>query len=275
MASFPQRQFSLTEIARATEVNRASCHALLLELEQRGYLSRHATLKTYWLGPALVATGHSAMLANPVLGRTRDEAERLRGALGLPVLLSTVIAQEIVCVLSLHDEAGRNAGLRVGDRVPLLPPIGMSFVAWSPPEEADAWIARRVDAGGAVAGRLRETLAVVRERGFHVTLRRPDTADIASVLARAASSKPAPSSPHRQLAAFVETLDVEAAQPDIADAAAAYDVHLIAAPVVDPATRVTYNLCLGGFSSPLSGTTVAALGSQLTEACLTVMKSLD
>lgn len=272
LAAFPERRFSLTEIARATDVNRASCHAILLELEQRGYLCRHASLKTFWLGPALIAVGRPAMTANPILARAQATAERLREELGLPVLLSTEIGDEIVCVFSLDDHAGRTAGLRPGDRVPLVPPIGMSFLAWAPQSAANAWIARRVDAGAHdISRRLRDTLALVRERGFHVTLRRPGAEDVASVLARAASSDRTPDF-HRQVAAFVETLDVEAAQPDPLDAAAAYDVQLIACPVIDREALCVYNLCLGGFSECLTGTAIAAFGQRLAAACLEIME---
>ena len=272
LASFPDRRFSLTEIAQTTDVNRASCLAILGELTQRGYLCRHASRKTYWLGPALIAAGQAAAIANPVLGRAKAAAERLREELGLAVLLSTRVGDEIVCVFSLADRAGRTAGLRVGERVPLVPPIGASFVAWAPPDQAEAWIARLADARGElVARRMRETLALTRERGFHVTLRRPEDQDIASILARAASDHRM-TDVHRQVAAFVEALDVEASQPDTLDATVTHDIHLIAAPVIDPETSATYNLCLGGFTDLPTGTTIAELGRRLTAACVDIMR---
>ena len=152
LASVPDRRFSLTEIAQATGVNRASCLAILGELTQRGYLCRHASRKIYWLGPALIAAGQAAAVANPILARARTAAERLLEDLGLPVLLSTRIGDEIVCIFSLVNESGRTAGMRAGERVPLVPPIGASFVAWAPPDQAETWISRRADAGGG-AGR--------------------------------------------------------------------------------------------------------------------------
>jgi len=272
LASVPDRRFSLTEIARATGVNSASCLAILGELTQRGYLCRHVSRKIYWLGPALIAAGHAAMSANPMLGRARNVAERLRESSGLSVLLTTWAGDEIVCVFSLPDSSGRFAGLQPGERVPLVPPIGASFLAWSSPEQAEAWIARRADAASdEAAGHLRETLALTTARGFHVTLRRPDAEDMASILARAASGHKSTDF-YRQVADFAATLDLEAAQPDMHDAASTFDTQLIASPIIDPETSIIYNLCLGGFPEPLSGPDIAALGRRLAASCVEVMK---
>ncbi|WP_162527157.1 helix-turn-helix domain-containing protein [Sphingomonas solaris] len=272
LASFPERRFTLTEVARATGVNPASCLAILGELVQRGHLCRHISRKTYWLGPALIAAGTAATIANPIVARARTVAERLRGELGLPTLLSTRVGDEIVCVFSLPDDAGRTAGLRAGERVPLVPPVGASFMAWVAPDEVEAWIALRPDDGaGPVVRQLRETLALTRTRGFHVTLRRPEAEDIASILARAASGDLAPDF-YRQVVAFVATLDVEASQPDMLDADAMYDTQLIASPIIDPETSGIYNLCLGGFPGPLAGTEIARLGQRLTASCVEIMK---
>lgn len=257
---------------RATGVNAASCLAILGELTQHGYLCRHASRKTYWLGPALIAAGKAAAVANPILKRARTAAESLRTDLSLPVLLSTRVDDEIVCVFSLPGADGRTAGLRPGERVPLVPPVGASFIAWATLDEAENWIARRADAdANHIAQWLRETLDLTRERGFHVTLRRPDTEDVASMLARAASGDRT-SDFYRQVAAFVEALDVAVAQPDLLDAEAAYDILLIASPIIDPDTSAIYNLCLGGFTEPLTGAAIAELGHRLTLSCVEVMK---
>lgn len=272
LASLPERRFSLTEIVRATGVNAASCLAILGELSQRGYLRRHASSKTYWLGPALIAAGQAAMIANPIVERAKIMAERLRSELGLPILLSTWVDDEIVCVFSLLGQDGRTAGLRAGERVPLVPPVGASFIAWAPPEEAEKWIARRADAeADEVASWLRGTLAVTRERGFHVTLRRPETEDIASMLTRAASGDRT-SDFYRQIAAYVEALDIEVAQPDMLNVDAMFDTLLIASPIIDSDTSAIYNLCVGGFTQPLAAATIADIGRRLTMSCVEVMK---
>ena len=253
-------------------MNAASCLAILGELSQRGYLCRHPSKKTYWLGPALIGAGKAAIVANPILGRAQTTAERLRKDLGLPVLLSSRVGDEIVGVFSLPGNDGRTAGLEAGERVPLVPPIGASFIAWAPPAEAERWITHRTGGNAdQIAQWLRETLALTRERGFHVTLRRPDTENIAAMLARAGSGDRT-SDFYRQIAAIVEALDVAAAQPDMLDAKPVYDTLLIASPIIDPETSSIYNLCLGGFTKSLSGTTIADLGGRLTLACVDVMK---
>lgn len=271
LASRPDRRLSLTEIVRKTGVNAASCLAILGELTQRGYLCRHPSRKTYWLGPALIAAGEAATVANPNLERARRAAESLRSDLGLPVLLSMRVGAEIVGVFSLPGDDGRTAGLCPGERVPLAPPVGASFIAWGPPDEAESWIALHAGAdANHVAQRLRETLARTRERGFHVILRRQETEDIASMVARAASGD-RKSGFHRQIAALVEGHDIAAVQPDMLDSDAKYDALLIASPIIDSDTSAIYNLCLGGFTEPLTGTAIADLGRRLTISCVEAM----
>src|SRR6202030_1011383 len=55
---------------------------------------------------------------------------------------------------------------RVGQRYPLVPPIGVVLVAWSPPSVQDAWI--MAPAPGADAEDLVALLERVRARGYDI-----------------------------------------------------------------------------------------------------------
>ena len=55
LSFFPDRGFTLSEIVRATEINVASCYAILNRLTDRGFLIRDPDQKTYTLGPSLIA----------------------------------------------------------------------------------------------------------------------------------------------------------------------------------------------------------------------------
>ena len=171
LADNPRDAFSLSELARRLDLNKASAHATLNALTDRGYLLRHPTRKDYRLGPRLIAVGEAAREQYPVVEFARDELRRLSEDLGTECVASAPIGDEMVIV----DRAGpvRPIGLTVavGYRFPLVPPMGTVFMAWSSPEEIDEWL-RRVgpDVTEAELDRYRLALAAVRERGYSAGL---------------------------------------------------------------------------------------------------------
>ena len=58
LAAHPDESFTLSELARRLDLNKATCHALLMPLTQAGYLLRHPTRMNYTLGPALDGVEH-------------------------------------------------------------------------------------------------------------------------------------------------------------------------------------------------------------------------
>jgi DNA-binding IclR family transcriptional regulator len=167
LADNPRDAFSLSELARRLDLNKASAHATLNALVDRGYLLRHPVRKDYRLGPRLIAVGQAAREQYPVVEFARDELRRLSEDIDTECVASAPIGDEMVIV----DQAGpvRPIGLTVavGHRFPLVPPMGTIFMAWSSPEAIDEWL-RRVgaDATEAELDRYRQALANVRERGY-------------------------------------------------------------------------------------------------------------
>jgi DNA-binding IclR family transcriptional regulator len=160
----PRDAFSLSELARRLDMNKASAHATLNALVDRGYLLRHPVRKDYRLGPRLIAVGEAARDQFPVVEFARDELRRLSEDLGTECVASAPIGDEMVIL----DQAGpvRPIGLTVavGHRFPLVPPMGTIFMAWSTPDEIDDWLRRVED--DAERDRYRTALAKVRERGW-------------------------------------------------------------------------------------------------------------
>lgn len=163
LADNPRDTFSLSELARRLDLNKASAHAVLNALVDRGYLLRHPVRKDYRLGPRLIAVGEAAREQYPVVEFARDELQRLSEDIGTECVASAPIGDEMVIV----DRAGpvRPIGLSitVGYRFPLVPPMGTIFLAWSSAEDIDEWL-RRVEPDE--QERYRTALANVRERGW-------------------------------------------------------------------------------------------------------------
>jgi hypothetical protein len=156
--------------------------------------------------------------------------------------------------------------LRIGQRLTLRPPLGMLFYAWAEPEEIDAWIALGDHTD---AGRVRAALAIVRERGFLVTVRSTAKRELARALAAKEQSR---AEAERELAGVLRELERTIYQPEVIAPDETYDVDVISGPIIEPAQQATYAMNLNGFSGPLTGDEIYKLAHALTEACRDVMR---
>jgi DNA-binding IclR family transcriptional regulator len=134
-------------------------------------VSRHPANKTFGLGPALIAAGAVAAVHQPALDAGRRELDALSAELGLEVLLTAATEDDIIVVgrSALSTDFGRV--LRVGQRVPLRPPLGTIFLAWSSEVDVERWLDRArpslTDTERAVE---RGALHVVRARRYAIGL---------------------------------------------------------------------------------------------------------
>lgn len=272
LAAFPGRSFTLSEIARAAKINIASCHAVLSTLVERGYLARRADQRTYCLGPALVAIGEAALKSQPLVARAKEAAEALFREFGVPVLLSAMAGSEILGVVSIADAAGRGPGLRVGERRPLVAPVGAAFVAWSSEAAIEAWLDRSASPRNErLADEWRSALTLTRKRGYQVLLRLADSPDIASLMAEMATGRGL-SSYKDEAISLINSLEGSLSQSETLAADELYDISLIAAPIFDQNGEAAFCLCLGGFAETVSGAAITAYADRLVRSCLQVMR---
>jgi DNA-binding IclR family transcriptional regulator len=260
LAAAPGRSLTMSEIARATGVNIASCHAVLTVLTERGYLVRDAQAKTYGLGAVIYAAGQAALAAQPLLAHAEAASRALFAELDIPVMMSAAIGEEVVGIVSIGDKHGRRPLLRPGERRPRVPPIGAPFVAWSGEPAIEAWLAGTED-----AAMLRRAVETIRDRGFEVLLRTNETARLASRLREMAEPRGGADSFHH--------LGPDMALPDRIEPEAVYDVMMIAAPIFDRQGGCAFNLCLGPFAEPLTGQAILDLADRLLETCVAVMQA--
>lgn len=252
------RPMTLSDIARATGINVASCHAVLNVLAERGYLAREG--RGFVLGPVLVAVGEAALAGQPLLARAEAAARGLVRELGLAALITGAVGEEIVGLVSIGAGGGQSPLLRTGERRALIPPIGAPFVAWSDETVIAEWLARSPDIDAEVLTALRRGVETIRERGFEVLLRPAETGGLASQLRALAAAEPG-----------VVHLGPGMALPDRIAPEMLYDVTMIAAPLFDRRGACAYNLCLGPFPERLSGARILELADRLLRACVDIM----
>ena len=271
LATFPEKGFTLSEIARATNINIASCHAVLIALTERGYLTRSANQRTFSLGPALIAVGQAALKSQPIVDRALELGEQMVADLNLAVLLSAEVGEEILAVVSLPNAAGRDAGMRVGERLPLVAPIGVPFLAWSSGAVVDAWLDRRESPLDSVMREeVKSDLRLTRQRGYQISLRGERGPSIGALINDLANSRQI-SDYKGEVAGVINTLTSYRSQPTQIVDNELYDVLLIAAPIFDHGGEAKFNFCLGGFSGPVSGAALVHHAERLMRACLDIM----
>jgi len=263
LAAHPGEKLTLSEIARDLGLNKATLHAILSALADAGYLVRDAARKSYGLGPALIALGNAASATQPAVDYALPEMQALTDELGLDCVASAPIHDEIVILARSGTPRPFGVYVLPGQRLPLSPPIGTVFVAWSSQQEIDHWLGRlgpevRKDA----LQRHRATVDAVRARGYSVGLEGAARGG-RSPKGRALTLEEGVRSVRSEEYALVEL------QPGDS-----YRVNHIGAPVFGPDGAVTTALFIIGFPGRISGAEVARIAERLTAATERITKGI-
>jgi DNA-binding IclR family transcriptional regulator len=148
LSRHPQERFGLSELARRVGLSKPTCLGILTTLVESGYLVRetgengggNSRDKSYRLGPALIALGHTAQESMRVNPAARAELHALSAAFDTSAALSAVVDDRIT-VLELVGPPGRDVGVRAGQSYPFAPPVGLMFVLWDD-DALRAWLAK-------------------------------------------------------------------------------------------------------------------------------------
>lgn len=266
LAAVPRQRFTLSELARDLDLNKATAHALLTTLVDVGYLVRHDDDKTYALGPALIALGNAALESYPAATLARESMNRLSDELDLEVVASAAIGGEIVILASAGTSRPLGINVQPGLRLPLVPPLGTVFVAWSGHREIDRWLNRLgPDASDDDLERYRRALEVVRHRGYSVGLGGDEQQRMVEAITASAAPGRAPRTPVAP--------GEEYALVELADGAP-YTLNHIGAPVFGPDGRVALALFLIGFRGQIAADEVPRYAGRLVEEATEVTTGL-
>jgi DNA-binding IclR family transcriptional regulator len=228
LAAHAAEEFTLSDLAARLDINLASAHAVLAALGEAGYVTRHHRLRTYSLGPSVVALGNAALQRHAAIGHAHAEAVRLSEELGLGVAVTALAGDDILFLERVGEHRPRDIGVQVGQRFPMVPPVGAVFVAWEDPAR---WLAKAEDRRAMEA-----VLRDVRARGWAAALGNPRSTEYMALGA-------------------VSTRRT-------------YDVVMIAAPVFGPGADPVVSLTLLGMEPALGADNVVALGERVRDAGL-------
>ena len=262
---------TMTEIARSLDLNPATCVHLLAALTTAGFLVREPEGRRYHLGPALVQPGRVAAERYPLLAAARPEMVALSAQVGLPCFALEPEQGHARLVHHTWPPGSNPTPVRLGETVPLSPPLGLVFVAWGSDEVFDAWLASDAERTPEREQQLRDARGAVREFGFVVELA-PDAGNSAD-LAGTLDERPSPYRDgrlHRLLSAHGDRAHI------LTDLSSdrTYAVSTIGAPVIDRTGRVLLSLSLVVFPAPMTGSTIRELGLNLRSRANAVATSI-
>jgi DNA-binding IclR family transcriptional regulator len=270
MAARPTEAFSLSELVEHLQVNFASCHAILTVLTKDGFLERHPKHRTYSLGPALVAIGHAALESHPAIDIARDEARELAQQLDLEILLTARTGGDLIALARAGRYVAPNAALRVGQRVPMIPPLGAPFMAWAPEAQLRQWLAD-APAGARDPAPYQRLLSLIRERGYAVTLQNPVRSQLGEVIANMSDSPHEPALRNR-MTSLIGELGLDVYHLAAIDPAQVYEIGMLSAPIFNVHGHATFTLSLLGFKGAMSAAELQALADRLMACCMIVTR---
>lgn len=169
LAADPHRRLSLAELRRTLGFSQGTISALLTTLEGAGYVRRDPADRLYSLGPAILPVGDAARRAYPVVDRALGPMQQLADELDTECHAGMRVGDHILVVARLGPAQPLGVGVQVGERYPLVPPIGAAFMAWASPAELDDYLGRAAaDLSEDERDRQRRGLATVRTRGYSI-----------------------------------------------------------------------------------------------------------
>ena len=170
LAAHPGDRFTLSEVARRCSLNKATAHALLAALSQRGILLRHPDEKRYSLGPRLVEIGAAAQRGYTAIDFAPAALDRLSVATGRWSRAFARREDRVTVVAQTHTPTDVDPLDPV--TLPLTPPLGALWMAWSDRPSVEAWLARAAAADA--VGPAQAALPAIRRAGYAVTRASPE-----------------------------------------------------------------------------------------------------
>jgi DNA-binding IclR family transcriptional regulator len=230
LAHHPHDQFGLSDLARRLNLSKPTCLGIVTTLADCGYLLRDSKTKTYRLGPALIALGHTAQESMRVNPAAREALRALSQEFDTTAALSAVVEDRIT-LLEMVTPPGIRPAVQVGQSYPFAPPVGLMFVLWDD-RALEAWLSRTPTIPLRTASdRLDRVVAECRRSGHLVELLTPGGRRLYALMAGMSSTLP--DELKALLGERISDIGERVYLPGEAGSEAQHDVSVISAPVFD------------------------------------------
>jgi DNA-binding IclR family transcriptional regulator len=277
LAQHPREGFTLSELARRLDLNKATCHAMFTAMETHGLLLRHPVTKAYTLGPALIGLAEAVAPSEyHALEMARAKMDELSEDLGLAAIVSGRVGDEMVVLArrlppGYVPPSGRPP--TIGTRSAWAPPIGAIFTAWADESVQRAWLDRTDETH---RGERREhyeaRLEEIRQRGYEVGL----VHDSRSRLLRAVRNADEAANPQELRQLVMDLLDHLQDDDGVAASGAGGKqmLYSITAPVFGSGGDVVISITIDGFSKPLGRREIERYGNRLAHSADQVTRAI-
>jgi IclR family transcriptional regulator, pca regulon regulatory protein len=136
--SAESQQLTLSEVARATGLSRASARRFLLTLETLGYLGTDG--RYFYLRPRVLELGHAYLSSFSVASIAQAHLEKLAESLGESCSASVLDGGNVIYTSRAATNRIMSVNLAVGQRLPAyVTSMGRVLLAYSTPEELDEY----------------------------------------------------------------------------------------------------------------------------------------
>jgi DNA-binding IclR family transcriptional regulator len=255
---------SLSAIARATGLSKATCHSVLLALAEGGYVRRDPSSLGYSLGPMLVSLGALASSSLRLPEVARPEMEALSNSLGLMTSAAVTVGNHMLVISAVGPSQPFHVSVPVGQMVPFVPPLGAAFAAWATPPGIDAWLDRTPQSlSRAERQHFLAALAAVREKGYSVTLDDPVRAEFSRAVEQAASHPESRQAQSRRDATIAQL--GTSYLPVVLEPGRTYRLTQVSAPVFEQAGAVAMVVLVVAVGLELATEEIAAYGERVRE----------
>jgi DNA-binding IclR family transcriptional regulator len=276
LAAHPEESFTLSELARHLDLNKATCHAMFATMTEHGVIVRNPSTKTYSLGPTLITLADAvAPDKSRAVECVRGEMEALTEELGLASIVTGLLNDEtVILARRLPNEYRAPAGrvFDLGNRQPWAPPVGPAFAAWAAPEDTQRWLDRGFTGAADRRPYYEQRLGEIRRRGYDIALASdPRTRLLKAVMLLEDQASADTRDAIRDLLDELDN-DREPAEPSNSDQERL--VFHITAPVFGRNSDVVITLTLDGFHKPLANRDVRAIGERLLNSTERVTQAI-
>ncbi|MEO8202121.1 MAG: IclR family transcriptional regulator [Gemmatimonadota bacterium] len=164
-------EWGLTDLARATGLNKTTVYRLLTALASEGLVARSPGTDTYRLGPEAIALGARAVRSNDLRTVGRESLEELARRSDETATVEVLAGGEILIVDEVHSRKWLHASPSVGTRWPAhATSTGKVILAYLPEGERKALLRAPLSQPArktiATVGMLRDELTRVRAQGY-------------------------------------------------------------------------------------------------------------
>ncbi|MDX6415422.1 MAG: hypothetical protein QOG28_42 [Trebonia sp.] len=271
LSRHPDASFTLSEICQRLDLNVSTAHSLLNALTAAEFLVRQPTTKRYSLGPELVRIGAAAASRQVTLTEhARERMGRLAEATGRQCVASTVLGGDIVIIAKAGNAGPLGVTMDVGARMPLRPPFGTVFVAWSGEGSIRSWLEETMAHSGPLMQQCLDALSAVRSQGYSVGMSISD--ELSEQIWRPSAVTWA-STDKQSRQAFEQLILNEYLVTEL-HSDQKYAIGNISAPVFGADGRVVIALAIPYFSETLAGSLLAEHARLLVQAAGLVTREI-